>query len=275
MANDGTGGSPPSGDRPPPEIEDLRALRWILERDPSAAASGLPFSKEDIHDFRPMHRPPVPVLTVLDDASQQHGQSIRLRGETFTIGRTAGDLVLPNDPAISGMHAEIRRIPWKGSYQWQLVDLNSVNGTFVRAVRAVLHGEAIVILGARRFRLRNPLVSHRGTPQGPATRLIDSSGLPQTVWPTLVEASKRSTGFEFPLRSDAVSIGRTGGGADIQLDDPLVADRHAQFERQRDGSWLVIAETTRNGVWVSTAAVTLTVHCHFRCGEQLFRFEIP
>jgi len=262
------------GERPAPEVEDLRALKWVFEEN-TDRFQALPYSKEDVHDFRPIHRPSVPVLTVLDDASLLHGETIRLRGENFAIGRTTGDLVLANDPAISGLHAEIRRMPWKGTYQWQLIDLDSVNGTFVRAARAVLHAEAIIILGARRFRLRNPLVSHRGMPRGPATRLIDSSGLPQTVWPTLIEAAQRSTGFEFPLRSDAVSIGRAGGGADIQLDDPLVADRHALLERQRDGSWLIIAETTRNGVWVSTNAVTLTAHCHFRCGEQLFRFEIP
>jgi pSer/pThr/pTyr-binding forkhead associated (FHA) protein len=275
MADEHDRDSGSGGDRPPPEIEDLRALKWILGGSASAAFPALPYSREDVHGFRPIHRPPVPVLTVLDDGSLEHGQAVRLRGETFTIGRTGGDLVLANDAAISGLHAEIRRIPWKGSYQWQLVDLDSVNGTFVRGVRAVLHGEAIVILGARRFRLRNPLVSHRGAPHGTATRLIDSSGLPQKVWPTLVETSQRSACLEFPLHSDTVSIGRTGGGADIQLDDPLIADRHAQLERQRDGSWLVVAETTRNGVWISSTAVTLTSHCHFRCGEQLFRFEIP
>lgn len=262
-------------EHPQPEIEDRRALRWILERDPVAPFPALPYAKEDLHDFRPILRPPVPVITVLDDGSQQQGESVRMRGETFSIGRTSGDLVVPNDPAISGMHAEIRRVPWKGSYQWQLVDLGSVNGTFVRCTKAILHAEAIVILGARRFRLRNPLLTHRGTVQSPATRLIDASRLPPTVWPVLAEAAQRSPGIEVSLKGDSVSIGRTGGGADIQLDDPLIADRHAQLERQRDGSWLIVAETTRNGVWISTTAVTLTAHCHFRCGEQLFRFELP
>lgn len=265
----------PSGDRPPPEIEDRRALHWLTDREGSGAIGDLPFTSEDRHEFRPILRPPVPVLTVLDDGTQQRGESVRLRGETFTIGRSSGDLILPNDPAISGLHAEIRRVPRKGNYQWQLVDLGSVNGTFVRAVRAALHGEAIVIIGARRFRLRNPLVANRQAARAPVTRMIDSTGLPATVWPVLAETSQRSPGIEFPLKADTVTIGRSGGGADFQLDDPLVANRHAQLERQRDGSWRLVAETTRNGVWVSITAVTLTAHCHFRCGEQLFRFEIP
>jgi pSer/pThr/pTyr-binding forkhead associated (FHA) protein len=260
-----------TGEHPPPEMEDRRALRWILGSEPSQAATT--YSREDAQDFRPILRPAVPVLTVLDDGSQQ-GEAVRLRGDTFTIGRTSGDLVLPNDPAISGMHAEIRRLPWKGSSQWHLVDLGSVNGTFVRAVRAVFHAEAIVILGSRRFRLRNPLLARRGASPAAAT-LVDSAALPPAVWPVLAEATQRTPGVEVPLRSDSVSIGRTGGGADLELDDPLIADRHAHLERQRDGTWLIMAETTRNGVWVSTTSVTLTPHCHFRCGEQLFRFEIP
>ena len=262
-------------DVPAPEIEDRRALRWILERDPAGAFPALPYSKEDLHDFRPILRPPVPVITALDDGSFERGEAVRMRGETFTIGRTSGDFVFPNDPAISGAHAEIRRVPWKRAYQWQLVDMGSVNGTFVRCAKAVLHAEAIVILGTRRFRLRNPLLAHRNATSSPATRLLDTSALPHTVWPVLVEAAQRTPAIEVPLKADSMSIGRTGGGADIQLDDPLVADRHAQLERQRDGTWLIVAETTRNGVWVSTSTVALTAHCHFRCGEQLFRFEIP
>jgi len=263
----------PKNGHPPPEMEDQSVLGWILGDEPCRPAVTSPFAREDAQDFRPILRPAVPVLTVLDDGSQQ-GEAVRLRGETFTIGRTSGDFVLPNDPAISGFHAEIRRVPWKGSFRWHLVDLGSVNGTFVRAARAVFHAEAIVILGSRRFRLRNPLLARHGASSSAAT-LFDSASLPPTVWPVLAEATQRGPGLEVPLRSDSVSIGRTGGGADLELDDPLVANRHAQLERQRDGTWLIVAETTRNGVWVSTTEVTLKPYCHFRCGEQLFRFEIP
>ena len=73
----------------------------------------------------------------------------------------------------------------------------------------------------------------------------------------------------------ALTAERCGTGRDLVVLHSLLADRHAQLERQRDGTWLIVAETTRNGVWVSTSSVTLTPHCHFRCGEQLFRFEIP
>jgi hypothetical protein len=91
----------------------------------------------------------------------------------------------------------------------------------------------------------------------------------------LVEAAQKAAALELPLRVDDLSIGRLGGGADIELDDPLLADRNAHLGRQRDGTWVIAAETTRNGVWVSVATVALTNHCFFRCGEQQFRFELP
>lgn len=252
-----------------------RILRWLGDPPPGSAVPQERFTLEDVHEFRPALRPPVPVLTVLDDGSRETGEEVRLRGESFTIGRTAGSLVLANDPAISGTHAEIRRVPWKGGYQWHLHDLSSVNGTFVRCSSAVLHETTLVILGARRFRLRNPL-RPAARPVSPSdTHEFEGMAVPETVWPVLIEASSKPGSLQLPLRSDRVSIGRTGGGADVELDDPLTADHHAILNRQRDGSWVVVADTTRNGVWVSVASIMLTGSCFFRLGEQRFRFVVP
>ena len=229
----------------------------------------------DVHDFRPSLRAPVPVLTVLDDGSQEYGEQHRLRNEIFAIGRVAGDVVLSNDASISGTHAEIRRTPWKGGYQWQLHDIQSVNGTFVRCVRALLHSNALLILGARRFRLRNPLKPTSFPSEAGETRFMDGAHIPETVWPVLAEASAKAGGLQFPLRSESLTIGRAGGGADIELDDPLLAVHHASIRRLRDGNWMITSENTRNGIWVSVSAVALSSNCFFRCGEQLFRFTLP
>lgn len=264
----------PEDDQPHPEIEDRRALGWLIGGSARPAGFAASFAKEDVNDFRPTLRPPVPVLTILDDGSQQHGECLRLRGESFTIGRTTGDLRIANDPAISGQHVSIRRVPWKGGYQWQLMDLGSINGTFVRCRRAVLHPEAIAVLGTRRFRLRYPLVPRLGGNPA-ATRHVDHGASLHDGYPTLVEAAPKAGGVEVPLRVDDLTIGRAGGGADIELDDPLLAHRHAHLGRHRDGTWVITAEITRNGVWVSISTVALTGDCFFRCGEQMFRFELP
>lgn len=263
----------------PPVVEEFASIRrivkWVSEPDSSGRVGEPKYAPEDSHDFRPSLRPPVPVLTVLDDGSLDQGEEARLRRERFSIGRTSGDVQLPNDASISGAHAEIRRTSWKGGFQWHLHDLDSANGTFVRCVRAVLHQNAILVLGARRFRLRNPLKPNSMPAAGHQTNLMDGMHLPETVWPVLAEASTKPGSVEFSLRSDRLVIGRAGGGADIELDDPLLANRHAELKRLRDGTWMISAETTRNGIWVSVSAVGLTPYCFFRCGEQRFRFMIP
>lgn len=263
----------------PPELEQgpsiSRILRWLGDPLPGYAMSDERFTGEDIHDYRPTLRPPVPVLTVLDDGSREHGEELRIRTEGFSIGRTTGTLVLPNDPSISGSHAEIRRVPWKGGYQWHLHDVGSINGTFVRSSRSVFHESTVVIIGARRFRLRNPLRPAAQPVSSSDTNLLDAVEMPETVWPVLIEASGKPGALQLPLRSDSATIGRVDGGADIELDDPLVADQHATLKRQRDGSWLLEADYTRNGVWVSINSIMLTSNCFFRLGEQQFRFVIP
>jgi pSer/pThr/pTyr-binding forkhead associated (FHA) protein len=260
------------GQSPDPEISVSRILRWLDEQETSHA-------KEDIHEYRPALRPPVPVLTVLDDGCSDYGEEFRIRTDTFTIGRTSGSLKLPNDPSISGIHAEIRRVPWKGGYQWHLHDLGSVNGSFLRCKSSALHETTVMIIGARRFRLRNPLkpahqrARNEDEECGPnGTRLF---GNMPDVWPVLMEASSKPGGLQISLRSESATIGRMGGGAEIELDDPLVANRHAMLRRQRDGSWRMVANSTRNGVWVSVTSIELRSNCFFRLGEQRFRFVIP
>ncbi len=274
----GQGSMPPSGPSQPPTYGDGfdGDGDGFGKDDTGPASRSGPFSQSIIeHEFRPTLRPPVPVLTVLDDGSQESGEDHRVRSETLAIGRTSGSIVIPNDISISGTHAEIRRTPWKGGWQWHLHDVGSVNGTFVRCVRAVLHENAVLILGARRFRLRNPLVPTAVDLAGSHTRIADGRDIPSTVWPTLAEASGKPDAMQFPIRFDEVTIGRLGSGADIELDDPLLAERHATLRRQRDGTWQITSEQTKNGIWVSISAVALSSNCFFRCGEQRFRFVIP
>jgi len=253
-----------------------RVLQWLYERSQRAGNDPGGYSPEDDRDFRPGMRPPVPVLTALDDGSHDTGEEFRLRKDVFAIGRTVGDLLLPHDPAVSGNHAEIRRTHYRGGYQWTLHDLGSKNGTFARCNSAVLTDNVILILGAHRFRLANPLKP--ATPRVPVNQTSFLHDAPPDVRPRFVELPPRSPRggrtLDFPLEYDVMTLGRSGGRANIELDDPLLAYHHATLTRQRDGSWLIEAAHTRNGVWVSTPAVTLSSNCHFRIGEQVFRFAV-
>ena len=115
----------PSYFRTQPEILDDRtptALRTPTAREPAA---------DDTIPFRPVVRPQMAVLVVLDDGRTE-GQTIRLRTDSFTIGRTEGDLTIPHDGMISRKHVTIHRRADKGRLRWVLEDLGSQNGTFVR-----------------------------------------------------------------------------------------------------------------------------------------------
>ena len=76
----------------PPVVEEFasvsRIVKWVSESDPFGRAGEPKYAPEDGHDFRPVLRPPVPVLTVLDDGSLEQGEDVRLRREQCSIGRS-------------------------------------------------------------------------------------------------------------------------------------------------------------------------------------------
>jgi pSer/pThr/pTyr-binding forkhead associated (FHA) protein len=257
--------------RTPPVVESQEVASWIAE--PTTHRQRVIGRSLDDRPLRPLLRPSTPVLTVLDDGTFDSGEDFRLRGERFVIGRSSGDLVIPHDQTLSSTHAEIRRVATDGRVSWHLIDLESVNGTFVRIESAILYPDSLVSIGLRRFSLVNPLAAAlaRG---GDGTHEIDSQVLPADLWPSLVEAGKQESVLRFPLRKQRVTIGRAGGTCDITIDDPHLALHHATLIRSEDHSWHITPEKTLNGVWVSTRAVRLTALCHFLCGEQFFRFAI-
>ena len=168
----------------------------------------------------------------------------------------SANLVIPNDATMSGRHAEIRLTTSRGQRHWTLHNLESVNGTFVRVGNATLADDTIIILGSRRFRIEKP-VATKPEPGSEGTLRIDQQADSAQLWPILTESSGKSNCLRFPLQTPQVTIGRTGSGCDVQLDDPLVAAQHAEL------------------VWVNATATLLASCCFFQCGEQRFKFVIP
>src|SRR5678816_4488674 len=75
------------------------------------------------------------------------GSSETLRfAETVRIGRTQTNAIVVNDASVSAEHVELR----KSGEEWEIVDLESANGTFIggrRVTRALLDVQASVRLG--------------------------------------------------------------------------------------------------------------------------------
>jgi pSer/pThr/pTyr-binding forkhead associated (FHA) protein/RNA polymerase subunit RPABC4/transcription elongation factor Spt4 len=79
------------------------------------------------------------------------GLIVRARGDSVTIGREDNDLNFPDDPFISGRHAEVSITP-EGLFT--VTDLGSKNGTFVRIndESSLEHGD-YVFLGQQLLRV--------------------------------------------------------------------------------------------------------------------------
>lgn len=78
----------------------------------------------------------------------------RARGDSITIGRESNDVNFPDDPYISGHHAEISTGP---DGRFTLTDLGSKNGTYVRITdEAPLASGDFVFLGQQLLRVEMP-----------------------------------------------------------------------------------------------------------------------
>src|SRR5688572_21012439 len=59
--------------------------------------------------FRPVRRPPMASLCIVDDASDD-GEWVRIRDGACVLGRSEGNVIIPHDGMMSSKHAEITRV---------------------------------------------------------------------------------------------------------------------------------------------------------------------
>lgn len=247
-----------------------------VEQRPAGTAAGLPASVPPASEsaYRPVIRPLVPRLTLLDDGELSGGETIRLREAVTTIGRTDGQIRLPHDPLVSGRHAELVREGTVRPHRWLLRDLGSSNGTFVRCARTVLQPESLLLLGGRRFRFLPATAAVPGEGMAAGTMAVEVAALRTAGWPKLVETGQAAGGLELVLAGRDLTIGRSGHGSAVEIDDPLLAERHARVICDPAGRWILEALPSLNGVWAQVAAVQLAGMCRFQIGEQRFLFVV-
>jgi pSer/pThr/pTyr-binding forkhead associated (FHA) protein len=98
-------------------------------------------------------RPSKLILTQLL-AGGHSGMIFRARDDSLSIGREANDINFPDDPFISGRHAMVQAMETADGTRFQIADLGSKNGTFVRVTdeTALFHGD-YVFLGQQLLRV--------------------------------------------------------------------------------------------------------------------------
>ena len=80
-------------------------------------------------------------------AGGHEGMVFRARSDSLTIGREGNDVNFPDDPFISGRHATVTAVDGPAGTQFQLADLGSKNGTFVRVSgeSPLFHGDYVFV----------------------------------------------------------------------------------------------------------------------------------
>jgi pSer/pThr/pTyr-binding forkhead associated (FHA) protein len=269
-------------------VDDLRALvqrqktvkEAVLTPTPGAVpapAASPPAAVDDTQRFHPLQRPGTAVLVVLDDGDDD-GEVVRIRRESFTIGRVQGDLVLPHDGNVSGKHAEILRRLEGGRWQWYLRDLQSTNGTFVRVAGGILRDGQELLIGGSCFRFDSAQVEDGGeTASAPgavaATRKFVGGSVAQfaaQMNPALVALTPEGGEKRYPLDRPEQWVGRDRAQCSIVLEDPLVSPRHARIYRDPKGKWMIQNNRSLNGLWMRITEVSLDKGGQFQCGEQRF-----
>lgn len=226
--------------------------------------------------YRPMNRPNMGLLCVLDDGDDS-GELLRIRQSSFVIGRVDGNLVIPHDVGISGRHAELSRRVENGVSTWHLRDLQSTNGTFVRASSVVLYHDQEILICNHQFRMEYADVGPTTTEQPNATRKWDAlsrDSISKSAQAFLVEISQGHPIRRHALTAQEYWIGRDPQQCAIVVDDPMIDPRHARLSRDAKNRWVIANNRSLNGVWARIQDVALGRGGYFQCGEQRFFFNV-
>jgi pSer/pThr/pTyr-binding forkhead associated (FHA) protein len=261
---------------PPP----LPAPRPAAKPTQKPSATERPEKNDVAQPFRPVFRPPVAVLEICDDGRDE-GESIRIRGDSLTIGRANAEVLIPHDSQISSTHARISRRLVQGSYQWFLTDLNSTNGTFIRVAKVTLADGQFILLGSHRYlfraaqlpaKLPEPTEGSRNQTRGwQQIAPVDMGRLT----PALVRLHPDGTEQPYRLDRDDLVLGQSTDACQLVIaDDPAISSVHARIRRNEEGRFVIENMNSRNGVWLAISEQRLQNNAHFQLGEQRFRLRV-
>jgi pSer/pThr/pTyr-binding forkhead associated (FHA) protein len=184
---------------------------------------------------------------------------------------------------MSSEHAEILRSSEDGKYRWHLRDMNSKNGTFVRAAKFYLKQNQEILIGGRRYVFRSPISQSRqggsaesGTKERQSTMqwtAVSDEDIGRSH-PALVELlPSGETGTSIVL-AENVTIGSDSASCTAVIqNDPFVSKIHARVTKSKGGHWTVQDAGSVNGTWLRITSMPIEGKCDFQVGEQRLVFQ--
>lgn len=262
---------------PPTQLESDEDIRRVQAeiRKATTGKKSAHRKRTEMH-YRPTSRAAVATLVVCDDGKDT-GETIRIRGDQFFIGRSEGDLQLSHDEMVSSRHAAITRQNASGKARIVVTDLQSRNGLFVRVTKAPLAHKAEVLIGGGHYRLEiiqdvlPETADMVGQPTG--TRAMDGQHTPGSVVLCEIVAGRAET--KIKLDDSRYEIGRDRSCEIRRPDDPFTAAKHAVLNRTERGTWVIENQKTLNGIWLKMPQIVVGEgkSCEFRIGEQRIRLR--
>jgi pSer/pThr/pTyr-binding forkhead associated (FHA) protein len=189
------------------------------------------------------------------------------------IGRSAGDILLPDDRFICPRHARILR---SGS-QVIIQDLGSVNGIYKKLQSPIRleHGDTFLLgLAVLRIEILAPSEQRLAQAVDRGSQVFGSPPCPRyaRVLEQTMEGVSRSI---FVVTREETILGREVGDI-VFSSDPFMSRRHAAITRNHsDGSFTLLDLGSSNGTFIRIRGQTdLKPGDHVRVGQHLFRFDL-
>jgi len=210
------------------------------------------------------------LVAILKDGTD--GRVYPLDRPSIDIGSREGDVLLADDPYLSSRHA---RLVEKGG-SWALIDLDSVNGCYlrIRQPQDIQSGDMILI-GQQVMRFE--VLGDPELPLGPASeRGVLVFGTPEVPRiARLLQYTTEGVGRDVHyLYRDETVLGRENGDI-VFTDDPFLSRRHAVISIDRASNRFVLKDLgSSNGTSLRfRGEQMLTAGDQFRMGRHLFRFD--
>lgn len=212
---------------------------------------------------------------VLLDKDGSDRTAFLLTGEALDVGARDGAVLLDDDPFLSPRHARIARDPARS--EWHVIDLESVNGVYVKLRgRWSLADGDLILLGQQVLRFDTVKDAEHGL--GPATQhgtaLFGTPPMPRLarLCQRTVEGVTRDV---FHIHRAETSLGRET--ADIVFtDDPFLSRRHAVLTHDATTRSFQLEDAgSSNGTFVAIRGrAPLSDGDILRMGLHVFRIEL-